>query len=636
MISLCLFGGISNATNYYVSPTGSDSNTGTLLSPFKTLTKASTVLAAKATKGSGDTVFVRGGTYGGWPNTPTNGYAYMLLNNLKGTAAKPCVFINYPGERPVFDFTGVVITSTRPSPTGISIFNSDYLRFKGMRFTGLKQITTGEGVSRGLELYNCNWCVIDQVEIDHFQGTAFFGSNAVFDCTFLNCDAHHNDDRLSADGSGVPGSDAWDNADGFGFTGAGNTSDRITFEGCRAWLNCDDGWDNFGTNGSRVWKNCWAFWNGYYQDPGMPTRQPAGNGQGFKLGPCGQDMTGTDDLRVLQNCVGFENRAHGFDQNGEVTTRMKLLNCTAYGNGGYGFQFQYYPVSPGLILHTFKNNAALSNGSGNTNLASAAATNIANNSWNGRVTISAADFMSVSSIGADGPRNADGSLPTLNFMKLAASADLINAGITVGLPYVGSAPDMGAYEFGAVVVPVILSDFGAAARTNKTTLLQWKTATEINSDYFIIERSTDGTNYTQVAIVNATGNSNSTISYQLIDNFPGEGINYYRLKMVDDDGQFQYSKIVSVTFRNGSGSALSIVSSGISHDRLELNLSSTKTQQAVYALYDATGKMLYKSDILLQNGVNNIRKDLMLSGSVYYFKLQTNEEKISVPLLIRN
>lgn len=446
LMTLFLSSVITQAATYYVSPTGSDSNPGTLLAPFKTLTKASTVLAALPSKGAGDIVYVRGGTYGGWPNTPTNGYAYMLLNNLKGTASSPCTFINYPGEKPVFDFTGVVITSTRPSPTGISIFNSDHLNFKGMRFTGLKQITNGSGVSRGLELYNSTWCVIEQVEIDHFQGTAFFGSNGVFDCTFLNCDAHHNDDRLSADGTGVPGSDAWDNADGFGFTGAGNTSDRITFDGCRAWLNCDDGWDNFGTNGSRIWKNCWSFWNGYYQDPGMGTRQPAGNGQGFKLGPTGQDLTGIDNLRVLQNCISFENKAHGFDQNGQVTTRMKMFNCTAYGNGGYGFQFQYYPVSPGLILHTLKNNAALSNGSGNVNLASASPVNIANNTWNGAVSITSADFQSVSSAGVDGPRQADGSLPNLSFLKLNTSSDLVNAGVNVGLSYLSSAPDLGAYE----------------------------------------------------------------------------------------------------------------------------------------------------------------------------------------------
>ncbi len=454
LVMLALTSVITQAATYYVSPTGSDSNPGTILSPFKTLTKASTVLAALPSKGAGDIVYVRGGTYGGWPNTPTNGYAYMLLNNLKGTASNPVTFINYPGEKPVFDFTGVVITSTRPSPTGVSIFNSNYLNFKGMRFTGLKQITNGSGVSRGLELNNCTWCVIEQVEIDHFQGTAFFGSGSVFDCTFKNCDAHHNDDRLSADGSGVPGSDAWDNADGFGFTGAGNTSDRITFDGCRAWLNCDDGWDNFGTNGSRIWKNCWAFWNGYYQDPGMATKQPAGNGQGFKLGPCGSDMTGVDNLRVLQNCIGFENRANGFDQNGSTTTRMKMLNCTAYGNGSYGFQFQYYASSPGTILHTLRNNASLGNGAGAVNLASAAPTNISNNSWNGTVSISNADFQSVSSIGADGPRQADGSLPVLTYLKLSSNSDLINAGINVGLPFLSSLPDIGAYESNGTLINV--------------------------------------------------------------------------------------------------------------------------------------------------------------------------------------
>ncbi len=434
-------------STYYVSPAGNDSNAGTIGSPWKTLTKASQVMAAKASKGAGDIVYVRGGNYIGWPNTPANGYAQMLMQNLVGTASNRLTITNYPGEQPVFDFSAVVPTATRPSPTGLSIFSSSYLTLKGIRLTGYQQIADGSGVSRGQELNGCSNIIIEQCEVDHFEGTGFFISGGTSNVLYLNCDSHHNEDPDSADGSGVPGSDAWDNADGFGITGTGNNTTNITFEGCRAWLNCDDGWDNFGTNGSRLWKNCWAFWNGYYQRPGMPTKQPAGNGQGFKLGPCGSDQTAVDHLRDLENCLAFENRAHGFDQNGEVTTRMRMLNCTSYGNLGYGFQFQYYPVSPNTILHTFKNNISYGNGSGAVNLASAAATNVSNNTWNGGVTVTNADFLSVSSVGADGPRQADGSLPNLNFMKLSASSDLINKGVDVGLPYNGAAPDLGCYEF---------------------------------------------------------------------------------------------------------------------------------------------------------------------------------------------
>jgi hypothetical protein len=61
--------------------------------------------------------------------------------------------------------------------------------------------------------------------------------------------------------------------------------------------------------------------------------------------------------------------------------------------------------------------------------------------------------MSLDYSGAAGPRNADGSLPTINFLKLAAGSDLIDKGVNVGLPYNGTAPDLGAYEWSAGTLP---------------------------------------------------------------------------------------------------------------------------------------------------------------------------------------
>lgn len=438
----------ANATLYYVSSTGNDgTGNGTIGNPWKSLTRASAFLAAKATKGAGDSVLIRGGTYNGFPNNPANGYAQLLINGLQGTATNPCVFTNYPGESPLFDFFSVVVQAARPSPTALSIFSSSYLKIKGLRFYGYHQILDGSGVSRGVELNGCSNITIEQCEVFSFQGTGFFISGGTQDVLYLNCDSHNNEDPLSATTGGAPGSDAWDNADGFGVTGTGNTSTRITFDGCRAWLNCDDGWDNFGTDGSRLWKNCWAYANGYYQRPGMPVPLPAGNGQGFKLGPTGQPLLNTSGLRNLQNCLAFNNRSSGYDQNGEITTIMTLLNCTAYANQVYGFQFQFYPVSPQTIAHVIKNCSALSNAGGNVNLASAIPSGVTNNSWQPPVTISAADFLSTDTTGVSGARQADGSLPNLNFMKLASSSDLINAGTNVGLPFCQTAPDINWFEY---------------------------------------------------------------------------------------------------------------------------------------------------------------------------------------------
>jgi MYXO-CTERM domain-containing protein len=100
------------------------------------------------------------------------------------------------------------------------------------------------------------------------------------------------------------------------------------------------------------------------------------------------------------------------------------------------------------------------------------------NSWDLNLTPAAKDFLSItdSSVGgtgqaiettslALGPRQADGSLPNVDFMKLAAGSAMIDKGTDVGLPFVGAAPDLGAYEYGAGGVPGGGGTTGAGGRT---------------------------------------------------------------------------------------------------------------------------------------------------------------------------
>jgi hypothetical protein len=70
------------------------------------------------------------------------------------------------------------------------------------------------------------------------------------------------------------------------------------------------------------------------------------------------------------------------------------------------------------------------------------------NSWSLSVTVSTDDFVSVSESGVEGPRQADGSLPNIDFLKLRQGSDLIDAGQDVGIAFAGRAPDLGAHEFG--------------------------------------------------------------------------------------------------------------------------------------------------------------------------------------------
>ncbi|OIP01433.1 MAG: hypothetical protein AUJ98_04635, partial [Bacteroidetes bacterium CG2_30_33_31] len=98
-------------------------------------------------------------------------------------------------------------------------------------------------------------------------------------------------------------------------------------------------------------------------------------------------------------------------------------------------------------------------------------------------------------------------------------------------------------------LPISLLDLSALK--NKDVInLYWKTASEQNNDYFIIERSADNINFQNIGNIDGSGNSINIIDYNFIDNQPNNGINYYRLKQVDFDGKFTYSKTISADFIN--------------------------------------------------------------------------------------
>jgi hypothetical protein len=103
----------------------------------------------------------------------------------------------------------------------------------------------------------------------------------------------------------------------------------------------------------------------------------------------------------------------------------------------------------------------------------------------------------------------------------------------------------------ANIVPVQLMYFKGKAENNRSQL-NWATATELNSDYFSIQRSVDLKEFTDVGQVKAAGDSRLKLEYSFLDEAPLPGINYYRLKQVDKDGSAEYSKIVAVNVQDGS------------------------------------------------------------------------------------
>lgn len=183
----------------------------------------------------------------------------------------------------------------------------------------------------------------------------------------------------------------------------------------------------------------------------------------------------------------------------------------------------------------------------------------------------------------------------------------------------------------AFLVPISLLDFSVSDKLGKS-LLHWATSTEINSSHFEVERSNDGRNFETIGTVNANGNTNSRVDYQLFDYYPETGVNYYRLKIINKDGQFEYSKTISIVFKSAQSGSVEIKSVYIKDKKLQLNLASSKNQSVTIGMYDAIGQELFVSNIVLQKGMNTINKGVMQPSAVYYFKLKSTEETKAMPL----
>ena len=95
-------------------------------------------------------------------------------------------------------------------------------------------------------------------------------------------------------------------------------------------------------------------------------------------------------------------------------------------------------------------------------------------------------------------------------------------------------------------VPLSMVAFNADKLSNNTNLIQWTTANEQNMGHFGIERSTDAQQFENIGQTIAIGNTKAQRDYAFIDAQPFAGLNYYRLKMVDLDGSFSYSKIIAI------------------------------------------------------------------------------------------
>lgn len=431
----------AGAAEYFISPTGNNANPGTLADPWGSFDFAIDRLDP------GDTLFVRGGTYnlnsrlrlrsgdGGTSSNPVNIWAYETGGIM---------------EQPVLDFSGMNESWGSSSGRGIQIDeNADWLHIKGLTIQNARDNGLySESNNSVFERLTTRWNGDSGLQLD---GSSSF--NLV-----LNSDSYENYD---------PNNNG-ENADGFAIKfediGPGNV-----VRGARAWGNSDDGWDMWeSTTGGVLVEDSWAYDNGkiiqqFYDKELLEANDlnPAtfnGDGNGFKLGQDGGP-------HVLNRVVVWENEVRGIDVNGNGFG-VEVYNSTVY-NSNRNWQFDEESFET-QNQHILRNNISFA-GSRSDDFRSGVTDS--NNTWNG-IPVSAADFLSLDDTIARGPRNPDGSLPVSDFLRLASDSNLIDAGIDVGLPFNGDAPDLGAYETSPVAFAA--ADFNEDGSVNGEDLDFWR------------------------------------------------------------------------------------------------------------------------------------------------------------------
>jgi len=169
---------------------------------------------------------------------------------------------------------------------------------------------------------------------------------------------------------------------------------------------------------------------------------------------------------------------------------------------------------------------------------------------------------------------------------------------TYGAPGNGFAPFLDISFI--VVLPVELLDF-QALKQDKDAFLTWKTATEINSEGFLIEHSLDKKSWRNLGFISSNGNSEITQSYDFTHKTPTIGNHYYRLKMQDSDGSFQYSEIRHLRFDN-ENSVVHIFPNPFT-ESLSFEADFPKAGIVEIRVIDLLGKIVFQQNLEAEKGM---------------------------------
>ncbi|MBC7696449.1 MAG: T9SS type A sorting domain-containing protein [Burkholderiales bacterium] len=189
----------------------------------------------------------------------------------------------------------------------------------------------------------------------------------------------------------------------------------------------------------------------------------------------------------------------------------------------------------------------------------------------------------------------------------------------------------------AIILPVGLLYFNTYINENEEINLEWATETEQNNDYFELQKSSDGYNWSVLATKDGKGNSISKTVYNHVDQNTLTGITYYRLKQVDFNLSYIYSNIISIDLSKEK-EQITNVRPNPTKDLIYCDVSAKTKGNILIEIINYTGEVVFETAKTIEVGHNSLNLDLMnVNNGVYLLKVKLeNTGKILVHKIIKN